>query len=1232
MGSGGTFAQRLAHVCLVAGLVLGAALLLGARNHRTTETTNMRSASASAVSSCIGATATWTGTGDGRTWGDKNNWAGGSVPGTADKVCLPSGTPRIDLKTAVNVSWLVANRGLNVAAGLTLTDPLVVSRLNADSSWSSGQLSGRLDINAGVTLEILAQGTLDVGPGAKLINDGIIHLDPGSDWSHQTLLSLNCNSTGASPGTLVNNQGIELNGLTRLTPGYLCASLIPVLSNSASATITTGGFAYINVAINNQGIVDAGSNYLYITTDGPANPIIGTWRAGPQGYVDFRKTGNMVFNNPTLQGNTRLDNTTTSGTITAGTGATVCGCGGGIIQATIKGPGTFELNGGILDTDPTAGGPRTVYGGTLVNTRRIRAGVTLEILSQGTLDVAPGAKLINDGTVHVDPGSDYDHQTQLFFDCDSTGANPGTVLNHQRVELNSLTAVAPGYLCTSAIPVITNSAGATITAAGFAYVKVAVDNHGTVEATSGYLYITTDGPGIPIIGTWRDNTTQSYIDFRMSGNMAFNNPTLQGSTRLDSTTTSGTITADTGATVYGATGTIKATVNGPGAFQLSGASLDTDPTLGGPRTVSSGTLLNTRHINAGVTLEILSWGTLDVAPGAKLINDGIMHFDPGHDVYPYQQTQLSFDCNSSGANLGTLVNNQRIELNNQTTLAPGYLCISAIPVLTNQVGAIVSSAGLGHINVALDNHGTVEATSGYLYITTDKPGTPIIGTWRAGPQGYIDFRETGNMVFNNPTLQGNTGLDNNTTTGTIIVDTAATVCGCGGGTVQATINGPGTFLLNGGILDTDPTAGGPRTVYGGTLVNTRHINAGVTLEILSWGTLDVGPGAKLINDGILQFDSGQAVYPYHQTQLSLDCNTTGANPGTLVNNQRIELNNETRLAPGYLCTSAIPALTNSTGATINATGLTRIDVAVDNRGTVYVSGGPLELSARFNNNSIFDLAPGASLQLSGALFDNWQTVTFGDNANWWCSPSCNIVNEPSGTINLNGGDDFAIAPQFNNKGFIVFRGSTPREYHRTSLAGVTLGQGKIELSQPVWADTVHRFNWPAKPNDLPLPMSFQAVYGGCLNALAGLILQGVSANFCDVSHIAAGKTHSDSDGYAVTVGVGQVFGATLGVGVQFTPNVDSVLRLESWSYCFGADVPLDPLPFSGGFVVCKEINRDQAFPLGDDKDIMMTYVRTAATPYVVTGNLGLGWTISKKAPWTSDGYGAFFYTAVANHP
>ena len=103
-------------------------------------------------------TISWTGGGDGVSWGDASNWNLARVPLPSDKVYLSAGA-QVTISSAQSVTWLHSDRPIAISSGGSLTlaeDSLVQSTLalggNLDGAgnltitdlltWSAGTMSG----------------------------------------------------------------------------------------------------------------------------------------------------------------------------------------------------------------------------------------------------------------------------------------------------------------------------------------------------------------------------------------------------------------------------------------------------------------------------------------------------------------------------------------------------------------------------------------------------------------------------------------------------------------------------------------------------------------------------------------------------------------------------------------------------------------------------------------------------------------------------------------------------------------------------------------------------------------------------------------------------------------------------------------------------------------------------------------------------------------------------------
>ena len=554
--------------------------------------------------------------------------------------------------------------------------------------------------------------------------------------------------------------------------------------STTGATITATGVAYLNagMALYNQGLVDVGATGEFINAGNA--PVTGNWTSTAGGLVEF--TGDLEFDNPTLSGLVQYGGGTATGTITVPANTTFdvlygviraavtveangtfeaanpgwynYGTSGPEIGPTlttpVTGAGTVRLLGATLDADITAGGPRLVQAGAVIDTHHIPAGATLELLPGAQFQIASGATLVNDGTLHFDDSGTSYISTLLYFDCDTAGGNPGALVNHGRVELGYQSVLGPGYTyvngqqtsqCTHATASFQNSTDGTIAPTSLAYLNagVALHNQGLVDVGATGEFI--NAGNAPVTGNWT-STAGGLVEF--TGDLEFDNPTLSGLVQYGGGTATGTITVPANTTFdvlygviraavtveangtfeaanpgwynYGTSGpeigpTLTTPVTGAGTVRLLGATLDADITAGGPRLVQAGAVINTHHIPAGATLELLPGAQFQIASGATLVNDGTLHFDDSGTSYI--STLLYFDCDTAGGNPGALVNHGRVELGYQSMLGPGYTyvngqqtsqCVQERPAVTNY--ATLATTG-GTISVDTYNHGLIDVAN-----------------------------------------------------------------------------------------------------------------------------------------------------------------------------------------------------------------------------------------------------------------------------------------------------------------------------------------------------------------------------------------------------------------------------------------------------------------------------------------------------------------------------------------
>jgi len=129
------------------------------------------------ASGALAATVTWTGGGDGVSWGDAQNWSGNGVPGTTDDVAIGtiSGNGTISITTTVQVKSLTSAAAINISAGsLTLSAPSSTVALTIDHA----------------SLTVIGVGTTFSATGQVTVADATLNAQAGATVLFPTLTTL----------------------------------------------------------------------------------------------------------------------------------------------------------------------------------------------------------------------------------------------------------------------------------------------------------------------------------------------------------------------------------------------------------------------------------------------------------------------------------------------------------------------------------------------------------------------------------------------------------------------------------------------------------------------------------------------------------------------------------------------------------------------------------------------------------------------------------------------------------------------------------------------------------------------------------------------------------------------------------------------------------------------------------------------------------------------------------
>jgi hypothetical protein len=631
---------------------------------------------------CSPGSFTWTGNGDGASWGNSKNWnpstrAPGSCTGVQDSVDIP---------TEANITGAPATRFANFTidgtAGSdgTLTGgPITVTGL---FTWDGSSLEATINLPAGST------GTI-AGPGNnKGLGGGGLGV-PGTLNVSGTLNLDDLSGNGQNDGSLNLGAGIG-QGLIHVQPGGALAATgendlagasccggsgVPTVMNQGTIDVTSGRLLLGAVELNQSGRVEAATGAL-LDADAPTQlESSSSYAGGGELLLDLGAFPSTIAGTLSLGTGFHLD-----------LGPQACLQGAG----TITGPGSFDFTGGNLAA------ALTIAKGALMHVTG-PGGKDLRAFSCGTAD----GKITNDGRILVDQG--------MF----SLGAS-GTVTTNPGANFS----IAPG---------------ATVTTDSCCGPKKLFFNHGTLEVTAPPSGVPSGTPAViaPVpldnTGTISVASGQKLVLNAAPASFASGTSlTGAGGTTViqEPVSAGGTLTIGPGATLdLDPGGSLDGilTIAGTGSLRWTGGSLS--GLVGVASTVGVHVLGAVPHslVNRpdGHTSVLTTHGPVSVAAGTAKTADSV-----------------EIGGGDQWVNAGTLTIRKQASLSSPS-------CCGPTPGIDN-TGTVILSAG-GHqddVTTSVLNDGTLKLASGTLAITVGSYRQASAGTLAvvfAGPAPGTGF-------------------------------------------------------------------------------------------------------------------------------------------------------------------------------------------------------------------------------------------------------------------------------------------------------------------------------------------------------------------------------------------------------------------------------------------------------------------------------------------------------------
>lgn len=383
-----------------------------------------------------------------------------------------------------------------------------------------------------------------------------------------------------------------------------------------------------------------------------------------------------------------------------------------------------------------------------------------------------------------------------------------------------------------------------------------------------------------------------------------------------------------------------------GSFTLLGGSLTGAATLNvtgsflweGTSTISgSGSLVLSSGVSAGKIKAFNGSSESMTLDGRSFVNEGKVTFSSG-SLYMTKGAELR--------NSGTFI------ANSSQKNAPGNAAIEppsgsegAAPSIVNTGKLTKTEGSPTRIDVAVENKGTVEPEQETIELIagSSSPG----GVWKPSPTALVVFAGSeSSYSLKEGSISGAIKMAGGTMTMEGVSATSAHLTISGGTlTVAKTAMTVGELSVTGGSLTGVVTVTviktflweGTSTISGGgSLVLTSGVTAG---QIKSFNessesmTLD---GRTLINEGTLTFGSG-TLYMNKGAELR--------NSGTLaVNSQQTKAPGGAAIEPPSGAEGTAPSIVNTgTVKKKEGGGTTKIDVDVENKGTISAESGNIEL-------------------------------------------------------------------------------------------------------------------------------------------------------------------------------------------------------------------------------------------------------------------------------------------------
>ncbi len=855
----------------------------GSRRMCGIRVTCMALCSLAALQHASAATITWDGDGDGVSWHDSDNWAGGSVPAAGDDVIIPDVTGSSSVtfsasSTSVTINSLechenfaITGSNLTVDTTATFHEDLSISggtatfsgttTISGSLAFSGGTLSGTgivtvegdstwtggADMDgAGTTvfngqLHIYLNSFADIGNSRKVTIDGAA--DYGSDSGINSFLILGTGSTlkisALGTFTLLDNTQIYPSGS-------------PLGIDNDGTFLKSGGTgtSTISVPFLNTGTVQVDTGTLYLTSGGSATvPSTGAFAAAAGAILRLNGTHNISVG-ATMSG---------SGTLEVAGGVTTVDA----LVTTFSGPGNLMISGGAatINADVDFAGGLTHSYGTLGGTGTVTFEAESTWAPNGAPAIMDGAgTTVFGGHLSIIAGSraEIANGRTVTIGTTASYSSDGSVNSYLLLRDSSTLQINGSFELLDDSPIYPsgtvsaiNNAGTFLKSGGTgtSWVHVPVFSTGTIQAGTGALYLYGGGTntGAFVLATLTALKLNGTYDI-------LNGATMAGD---------GTLEVAGGATTVDAGVTTLSTASGNLAISEGIATFNADVSFTGGLTLGNAMLAGIGTVTFG---EASTWSPY----GASAIMDGTGNtvFNGHLEISAYSKAEMtngrtvtvgataSYSSLVGGYETLVLRDGSTLQINGSFELLDNTeIKSSGLASSIKNDGQFLKSGGTGTSTISLpfSNTAMVQVGTGTLYLSGGGSSTGDF----APATGAILKLNGSHTITGGATMSGSGTLE--AAGGTTIVDGRfdvagnftlqsgaeldLTILGSMPGTSYDQVNVAGDATLSGNLTIGHgpwvPCAGDDFRVftYCGTL--TDMFSGGITVS--PWGTVSMAP-------------------------------------------------------------------------------------------------------------------------------------------------------------------------------------------------------------------------------------------------------------------------------------------------------------------------------------------------------------------------------------------------------